>query len=239
MTTLALRPLRLVCAAVGLCILASNALADGAAAGSPPANDVHLGLYSVFYHASADDLSGPYVPGGVNLDVKNLETLYMAYFRRLSTHFQTELAIGWPPNTQTVGKGPATLGSVPYNGQVISKARWLAPSLLLEYVFFDDSHALRPYVGAGVTYASFYDRQSTAAGNAASGGPTKLELTSSVGATGTLGVAYRWSRNWGAYVSYSFADVHSHLAADTAGVIRTTKISFNPQALVVAVGYAF
>ena len=107
------------------------------------------------------------------------------------------------------------------DGQVIATARWLAPTLLLEYMFFSENSKWRPYIGAGVNYTTFYDRDSTAQGNAASGGPTKLSLTPSVGWAATAGLAY------------------NILKADTAGVIRTTHISFGPQALVLSVGYSF
>jgi outer membrane protein len=193
----------------------------------------------VFYHVSADDLSGPYVPPGANIDAKNVDTLYAAYVRRLSSHFDVELALGYPPLQKTVGKGPATLGSVPYDGQVIATARWLAPTLLVEYMFLDEQSAWRPYVGVGVNYTTFYDRDSTAQGNAASGGPTRLSLTPSVGAAGTVGVAYHIANQWHAYASYSISKVSTDLSADTAGIIRTTHINFGPQALVVAVGYSF
>jgi outer membrane protein len=202
-------------------------------------NSARIGLYSVFYHVSADDLSGPYVPAGANIDAKNVETLYLAYVRRLSPHFDVELTLGYPPLQKTVGKGPATLGSVPYNGQVIATARWLAPTALVEYMFLDENSKLRPYIGAGVNYTNFYDRDSTAQGNAASGGPTKLSLTSSVGAAGTVGLAYNISGRWNAYASYSISQVKSRLIADTGGVIRTTHIDFGPQAAVVSVGYSF
>jgi outer membrane protein len=204
-----------------------------------PSNSARIGLYSVFYHVSADDLSGPYVPPGANLDAKNVETLYLAYVRRLSSHFDVELTLGYPPLQKTVGKGPASLGSVPYDGQVIATARWLAPTVLVEYMFFDENSKLRPYIGAGVNYTNFYDRDSTAQGNAASGGPTKLSLTSSVGPAGTVGLAYNIAHNWNLYGSYSISQVKTKLDADTAGVIRTTHISFGPQALVVSVGYSF
>jgi outer membrane protein len=204
-----------------------------------PNNTFRLGEYWVFYHASADDVSGPYVPPGVNLSVKNVQTPYVAYLRRLSTHFTAELAFGVPPLTKTYGKGPATLGSVPYNGQEISSARWVAPTALLEYVFFDDSCALRPYIGVGVNYTAFIDRNSTAAGDAASGGPTRIELPSSVGLAGTVGVTYRLPQNWSLMASYSASRVATHLSALTAGVVRTTDISFGPQTFVFAVGYSF
>ena len=157
----------------------------------------------------------------------------------MSAHFDVELAVGYPPLTKTVGKGPPTLGSVPYDGQVISTARWIAPTLLVEYKFFSENSKLRPYIGVGVNYTTFYDRDSTAQGNAASGGPTKLSLSASVGPAATAGLAYSISTNWHLYGSYSISQVKSNLVADTAGVIRTTHINFGPQALVLALGYSF
>jgi len=225
--------------ALGLAAATTLLCAAPAPADDVPSNSARIGLYSVFYHVKADDLSGPYVPPGANIDANNVETVYLAYVRRLSSHFDLELTAGYPPLQKTVGKGPATLGSVPYNGQVIATARWLAPSLLVEYMFLDENSKWRPYIGAGVNYTTFYDRDSTAQGNAASGGPTKLSLTSSVGPVGTVGLAYHVVNHWNMYASYSVSQVKSKLSADTAGVIRTTHISFGPQALVVSVGYSF
>jgi len=235
MTTFSARMLIAALATVAVSLYcAPAALADDV-----PSNSARIGLYSVFYHVSADDLSGPYVPPGANIDAKNVETLYLAYVRRLSEHFDVELTMGYPPLQKTVGKGPATLGSVPYDGQVIATARWIAPTLLVEYMFLSENSKFRPYIGAGVNYTTFYDRDSTAQGNAASGGPTRLSLTSSVGPAGTVGMAYNIANNWNMYASYSISKVKTDLTADTAGVIRTTHINFGPQALVVSVGYSF
>ncbi len=204
-----------------------------------PNNTLRIGEYFVFYHASADDLSGPYVPPGVNVEVKDVQTPYFAYLRRLSTHFTAELAFGIPPLTKTYGRGPATLGSVPYNGQEISTARWFAPTALLEYQFLDDSSPWRPYVGVGLNYTYFFDRNSTPAGNAASGGPTQLSLPASWGPAATAGMTYKLPYNWSVMASYSISRVDTRLTANTDGIIRTTHISFGPQALVVAAGYSF
>ena len=200
MTRFALRALPVAL----LTLTASLARAD-----QIPNNTVRIGEYWVFYHVSADDISGPYVPPGLNLNVKNVHTPYLAYLRRLSTHFTAELAFGIPPLTKTYGKGPATVGSVPYNGQYISSARWFAPTALIEYVFFDDSHKLRPYIGVGVNYTKLYSRDSTAAGNAASGGPTSISLPVSVGVAGTAGVSYQLPHNWSVIASYSASRVTS------------------------------
>ncbi|MGA8707250.1 MAG: OmpW family outer membrane protein [Steroidobacteraceae bacterium] len=229
------RALILSLVSVGV-LFAQSARADG---GTTPPNEIRVGMYAVFYDLSARDISGPYAPPGLNLSVKNVQTPYLAYERSLSPHFILEIAAGWPPLTKTYGRGPATVGSVPFNGQEISSARWLAPSMLLNYKFFDETWALRPYIGFGFTYVNFYDRESTAAGDAVSGGPTRISLTSSIGPTGTAGLAYKISPNWGLYVSYSVARVRTNLTADTAGIYRYSHLSFQPGALVVSAGYSF
>lgn len=212
---------------------------SGAYADQAGPNDVRLGMYFVHFEAEADDISGPYVPPGLGVHVDNVETLYVAYVRTLSTHFNAEFAFGYPPLTKTEGRGPGTLGSVPYNGQVISTARWFSPTLLVEYVFGDESSRLRPYVGVGVNYTKFLARQSTAAGNAIAGGPTSISLPASVGPTATAGLSYELAERWHVYASYSVARVNTKLKADTAGIIRTSNINFWPNTLVISAGYSF
>jgi outer membrane protein len=225
---------------VTLAVSAALALAaSGAYAGNAGPNDVRVGVYFVHFDAQADALSGPYTPPGLRLHVDSLATLYLAYVRTLSTHWQAELAFGYPPLTKTEGRGPATVGSVPYSGQVIGTARWLSPSLLLEYVFRDPDARLRPYVGLGVNYTKFFSRQSTAAGNAASGGPTSISLPVSVGPAVTAGLSYEINDRFHVYASYSIAQVNSRLTSDTAGILRTSEIHFWPNAVVLSAGYSF
>ncbi len=73
-------------------------------------NSLRLGLYAVFYHSSADDISGPFVPAGVNVDAKDVQTLYLGYVATVVPHFDIELALGYPPLTKTVGKGTRHAG---------------------------------------------------------------------------------------------------------------------------------
>jgi outer membrane protein len=227
---------KIVTLAIGAALALST---TGVFADQAGPNDIRLGVYFVHYDAKADDISGPYVPPGLNVHLNDVETLYLAYVRSLSSHFNVELAFGYPPLTKTEGRGPATLGSVPYNGQVISTARWVAPTLLVEYVFRGPSCRLRPYVGAGVNYTKFVARQSTAAGNAASGGPTSISLPASVGPAATAGLSYEVTNRWHLYASYSVARVNSKLTATTAGLVRTSNIHFWPNTLVISAGYSF
>ena len=202
-------------------------------------NSVRVGAYYITYDTTADDLRGPYVPPGVNIKLKDLVTPYFAYVRRLNPHFSVELALGAPPLTKTYGKGPEKLGSVPYNDQEVVTARWFAPTLLLNYTFRDESARLRPYIGAGINYTRFYSRKSTPAGDAATGGPTSISLTTSVGPAATVGLSYRFTSHFYAIFSLSASQVDSDLTANTAGVLRKTHVSFNPRAAVLAAGYSF
>ena len=128
---------RIVTIAFGI-LTATLAVCASAADDDVLSNSLRVGAYYITYDTQADDLRGPFVPPGVNIKLKDTTTLYFAYVRRLNEHFSTELALGAPPLTKTVGKGPAYLGSVPYNDQEIVTARWFAPTLLLTYSFFDE-----------------------------------------------------------------------------------------------------
>jgi outer membrane protein len=231
--------------ALSLCLGVAAALGTGVAradddvgAGDHP-NLVALGLYQVSFHVHADDIAGPYVPPGLNVRNPSVNTLYLGYMRRLTPHFDVELALGVPPLTRTVAKGPAQVGSVPYNGQTIATARWLAPSLLVKYYLFSPETMFRPYLGVGVNYTRFYSRQVTAAGDEVSGGPTALSLPVSVGPVGTVGVSWRALDRVVVNLSGSASWVNSRLTTDTAGVLRTSHVEFNPRAIVLAVGYKF
>jgi outer membrane protein len=218
-------------------MLALSVACEGALAADN--NTVRFGLYAVLYHASGPDVSGPYTPTGLNADVPNVQTLYFAYLRRLTTHLQVEVAGGLPPDTDTVGKGPATVGSVPFNGQVLGHVKWLSPSALLNYTFFDETHAWRPYVGVGVNYTHFYDRETTAAGNAVLGGPTSISQSNSWGPAASVGISFRPKQHWEVITSFNWARVKSDLQLNTAGVVRQTTIDFHPTAFVFAMGYSF
>ena len=234
--TLRALPVALTVAAAVAMFHSTAARADDPA--STP-NTFRAGLYEIFYHVQSTDLQGAYTPPGYKLDVKNTQTAYFAYIRRLTSYLDLEIAGGIPPNTKTIGKGPATVGSVPYNGVTIATAKWAAPSVLLDYKFFSESTALRPYIGVGVNYTTFYDRDVTAAGQQATGGPTRLSLTRSIGPVGSLGLKYQPNTRWSVIASYNISRVDSDIKTDTAGAIRTAHINFRPQALVVAAGYSF
>ncbi|MEJ0005299.1 MAG: OmpW family outer membrane protein [Steroidobacteraceae bacterium] len=237
--------MRLIHSTVAALCLGAATLGTGIAradndvgAGDHP-NMLALGLYQVSFHVHADDISGPFTPPGLNVRNPSINTLYIAYMRRLSPHFDVELALGVPPLTRSVAKGPAKVGSVPFNNENIATVRWLAPSALLKYYLFSPDAMFRPYFGVGVNYTKFESRQVTAAGEAITGGPTSLSLPVSVGPVGNVGLSYHPFDRFVVNLSYSVSWVNTRLTTDTAGILRTSHVEFNPRAAVLAVGYQF
>jgi outer membrane protein len=238
-------------AAVRAALIAASLAASacpGIAAAAPADDDavydnsLRLGAEFVFYHTKSNDLTGPYLQSNgivANFKAIDLQTVYAAYVRRIWSNFAVELALGYPPLSKVEGRGSPTVGSVPYAGQVVSTARWLSPTAFIEYNFLSERSALRPYFGLGIQYTAFYDRYSTAAGNAAEGGPTRISLTSSVGPAATAGLDWHISGHFHAYASYSISQVDTSITTDTAGIERRARLHFGPQVLVISGGYSF
>ncbi len=226
-----LLPLRLATLVLAACAAGAHA--------EEPANEVRLGAYFVHDAVKANDLSGPFTPAGINIRVRDVTTPYFGYLRNLDPHWTLDFALGVPPTVKTYGKGPAMVGSVPFDGQEVATAKWFSPSLLIDYKFLEPSSPLRPFVGIGINYTRFYELKSTPAGDAANGGPTRVHLSRSIGPAATVGAAYQITREISLSASFSAARVNSNYRSDTAGDIRTTRIHFNPRAAIVALGYSF
>ena len=173
---------------------------------------------------------------GRELKAENLETLYAGLRPPPACQLRRRARAGLSAalQDQRRGSGDGRLGAVQRTGHL---ERPLDLADAAPRVQLPERQAqLRPYLGVGVNYTTFYDRDSTAAGNAASGGPTKLSLTASVGPAVTGGVTYRITDRWHLHASYSWSQVKTNLTADTDGFMRTSRISFGPQALIVFAG---
>jgi len=228
-----------VIATLGAPLLALLAASAVRAEDAEPVNTVRAGIYIVQYHASSTDLSGPYTPPGLQVKVNNVNTVYLAYLRELSYHWELELAAGVPPKTDQVAKGPATVGSVPYNGQTIGSAKWFSPTLLLNYKFRYFGDKFWPYAGVGMNYTHLYDLQITPAGQAIGGGPTKTTLSDSYGPAATVGARYAITREFNIAASFSASKIKSNASLNSSGITRTATIDFKPTTWVISAGYSF
>lgn len=205
-------------------------------------NTIRVGISFLHFTAEAPDLSGTgigSVPPGTNLAINPTHTAYFSYIRRLSPHFDLEAALGYPPTTPIIGKGNSKLGSVPYAGQNLGSADWIAPVFLINYKFFEEESPFRPFVGLGVNYTHFSDLTTTPAGNAAFGGPTVASATNSIGPAADAGVVYRLNERWSLWASYALSQVKSTITTNTSGINRTTNVNFHPESFTLSAGYSF
>ncbi|MFZ6639926.1 OmpW/AlkL family protein [Undibacterium sp. TC4M20W] len=200
-------------------------------------NSVRAGVLNVQVHSESPDFTsnGPafLTPQPAGLVVQNATTVVFGYTRRINDHLDFDFVAGIPPEHEVTGRG--TLA--PYG--VISKVKQRAPTFFLNYNFGAPTDAFRPFVGLGLNYTQFFDAKSTAVGNIATGGPTKIELKDSVGLAGQVGVNYHFNDRWFVSASIAAAKVKSDMTATTGSIERKTSIDFRPVVFGVALGYSF
>lgn len=225
----------------GACALAL--IAAGAAA--PVAAQTHnfyIGGAYIDVHSKAPPLESnpppalPLPDAGVKVD--DAKTVLFGYAYRYNDTWSFELALGIPPEHKTYGTG-----FIEPFGQ-ISSMKQVAPTFFFNYHFGEvGGSGFDPFVGLGINYTKFTDGRSTASGNAASGGPTKIELSDSWGLAAHAGLKYKIDQNWSIVGTIAYADVESDVTATTttnAGkVVRTTTIDFRPVVYTLAIGYSF
>jgi len=221
-----------------LSLLAAAALSLFAAGASAQSQTVYLGGAYIDLHSSAPPLEGGTAlpPPGAQIEVDDASTVGFGYTYRFADRWSVEAALGIPPRHKTYGEGFLQ----PF-GQ-ISSMKQVAPTLFLNY-HLPRFGAIEPFVGLGLNYTHFTSGRSTASGDAASGGPTHIELSDSWGAAAHVGATYMIDKNWSIVGTVAYADVQSDVKATTTtnsgDVVRTTHIKFNPVVYTLSVGYSF
>ena len=122
----------------------------------------------------------------------------------------------------------------------IGEVKALPITLLGQYRFLAPDAMLRPYVGAGLTYAKFYKAKSTAALSVLTGGtpsnPTTLDVKSKLAATVQLGASFAIDKRWfvDAFVARTFLKTRATLSTG-----QTLDMKLDPNSYSLSVGYTF
>lgn len=205
------------------------------------ANTVKIGYAHGSFNTQSDDLTGPFTPPGVKIEMEDVNLLALSYERRLSDQWSVQFQAGTPAHLRFTAAGTAA-----GLGGVVSSKVWL-PALLATYSFNNFS-SFRPYVGAGVNYARFTDEEATAAYTSAVGGTsTQVSSKSSWGPVARLGVEYSITKNWLVDLSYLHYWIKTTTTLTTAtptpsgnvDVVRTIAARANPDVFGLVVGYRF
>ena len=176
---------------------------------------VRGGLAFVSPQTSSDDVLGT---GELDIDSNMQLGLTLSYM--LTDNWGVELLAATPFSHSVATPG---LGEV-------AKAKHLPPTLMAQYYFGDANSKVRPYVGAGINYTTFFDEE----GRGALAG-TDVSVDSSWGLAGQVGLDMaindRWFVNASAWLIDIDTDVHT--------AVGTINTSIDPVAFMFGVGYRF
>ena len=113
----------------------------------------------------------------------------------------------------------------------------LPPSLMAQWYFFDAQSKVRPYLGAGINYTTFFDEKFNSTGKEA--GLSDLSLKDSWGAAGQAGVDYLINRDWLINMSVWYMDIDTTADYKLGGVKQHDDIRLDPWVFMFSAGYRF
>jgi outer membrane protein len=194
---------------------------------------VRAGATRIKPNVDSGDLTAPSFPG-TKADIRADTQFSGGITYMLTDNVSIDVPLALPYKHELDGAG--AIQGVGKIGEVKS----LPMTVLAQYRFLDASSPIRPYLGAGPTYAKFYKAKSTAALSALTGGttanPTTLDVDSKLAATVQAGASFAFAPHWflDAAVLKTFLKTTTHLSTG-----QTLDAKLNPTTFTVGVGYTF
>ena len=215
-------------------LVAAVAVCGAGAAHAQAAGNVmvQLGWNKIMPKVKSDDLSAPSLPGS-KIDIKSASALFFTATYMITGDISVEVLGGLPYKHDIVGAGAvAGVGKIGSVNQV-------SPTVLLQYRFLAADAPLRPYIGAGPTFAKFYGSSGSAALTAFTnpgGPPTKIGGDTEWGGTLQAGANYKIDKHWflDAEVLKTFISTKAQLSTG-----QSTSAKLNPIAINASIGYTF
>ena len=215
--------------------LVALALVAGSAAHAQSAGTwmARVGATGIYPQVSSGDLSPPAWPN-TQTDVSSDWSLGGGITYMITDNWSVDLPLALPFTHTLTGAGAiAGVGT-------IGTTKALPATLFAQYRFGDAKAAFRPYLGAGLTYAYFYDENATNTLNAVSGGtpsnPTTFSIQSKFALSVQAGATYAFNERWflDGVVGYTWLKNTTTLSTG-----QTQPMTLNPVSVAVAVGYRF
>ena len=201
-----------------------------------------IGVAYIMPNESAGPLNsvGPAAPlfnattAGASVSIDNVATAAFSVLYMVTDNIAAEFTFGVPPKFTV----DVNLPSSSHPGAATAKES--TPALVGKYLFLTPADRWRPYLGLGVTYASFSSvspNKSDPLVNALAG--SSASLSSSWAPVYNAGVIYNIDDRWSVNASLSYIPLKT--TATFVGTGTTTKgtLTLNPVDLVVKVGYKF
>ncbi|ACZ76980.1 MULTISPECIES: outer membrane protein OmpW [Dickeya] len=183
---------------------------------------VRAGTATVRPHTSSDD-----VLGLGSFSVNNNTQLGLTLGYMATDNIGVEL-LAATPFKHRVGVGGV--------GQ-IAEVKHLPPTLMAQYYFGQSTDSLRPYLGVGLNYTTFFDEKFNQTGQDA--GLTDLHLKSSWGVAAQAGLDYNLNKNWLLNMSVWWMDIDTTVKFKAAGQDQSIKTRLDPWVFMFGFGYKF
>lgn len=217
------------------CMLATLALIGGGTAQAQTTGTWMLrgGFTRITPDVDSGDLSAPSIPG-TKVDVGHSTRLSGGVSYMLTPNLSLDMPLALPFTQDITGDG-AIAGA----GK-IGDIRSLPITLLAQYRFFEPASRIRPYLGAGPTYAKLYKAHGSATLSGLTGGspgqPTLLSADSRWGMTFQVGASVAIDEHW--YVDGFLAKTVLRTTA-TLSTGQSIGLKLNPASVQVGLGYRF
>ena len=211
------------------------ALVAGSAAHAQSAGTwmARVGAIGLYPQVSSGNLSPPAFPN-TQTDVSSDWTLGGGVTYMITDNWSVDVPLALPFTHTLTGAGAiAGVGT-------IGTTKALPLTVWGQYRFGEAKAAFRPYLGAGLTYAYFYDENATNTLNALSGGtpsnPTTFSIESKFALGVQAGATYAFNERWflDGMVGYTWLKNTTTLSTG-----QTQPMTLNPVSVAISVGYKF
>ena len=214
------------------------------AANTTGGGTIPVGYPSVGGLPEAAVFNGALSGATANIDKANTPTISILHM--FTNDIGAELSLGVPPKLTVNMAAPHNISEPVVNAAATAKS--LTPALVAKYFFASPESAFRPYVGFGVTHASFKNIQPrTSSATVAELAGISASLSSSWAPVYNLGLIYNINDKWSINGSVSYIPLSSNVTFVGPGlpstglppVTTTTKLTINPTDYVIRLGYKF
>lgn len=215
-----------------LAAAAAVLMATGAQAQSAGDWLFKVGVNRIAPQVSSDPLSPPALPDS-RIDVMANTTLIATAAYMWTDHVSFELFGGLPYKHEIVGTG-----AIDGAGK-LGVVKQVSPTLMAQWRFGTPQATVRPYVGAGLTYAYFYGSEGSAALTAITnpgGPPTTQSVDSKLAFSMQLGATLRIDERWFVDASVIKTALKTTTTLSTGQHIAT---KLDPLSVGLSVGYRY
>lgn len=193
---------------------------------------VRARLINVMPNDSSDDLTvGGTVVQNTDLKVEDNFSLDIDFTYMFTPNWGAELLLDISSKHDIKANG-ATLKTLNGNSNDIASVRVLPPSLVMQYHFAPNA-AVKPYMGLGLNYTHFFDKDLDSDAKTALGA-SNLDLDDSWGLVGQIGADFDIGNNWFINVDAKYIDIDTTATMNT--VLGKVKVDVDIDPWVIGIG---